>query len=144
MGQKDLVITLMLISIFSLALINYSIKFGIDNSAPINIANDSDLSDFSTTTGSELITYSVEINGTSRAFQESEVTDASDTTKTGTTFKEKENSPINAFKTIMQLGYQKIFGGGESFYPVFALVIATVVFIGIVYAWKTWKGGNPE
>jgi len=144
MGIKDTTIAFALIFLFSVALISFGISFANNNDTSINIGEDEDLSGLLSSQKSDAITYTTQINGSLKAYADSEVIAGAETLESGGVFKEKSASPINAFKNIISLISKRIFGGDSEFKIVFTTIVSTVLLIGIWYSWKLWKGGNPE
>jgi len=147
MGEKDMIIGFALIFLFSIGLINFAIMFGEDNSAIINIANKSSVASFRSSGTNEMVSYSGETNETFDAFQQSEITDDSETTRTGSVFKNSVSSPWVAFKLVTTMIKKEIFGitsEDNSFLVIFTTIIGLLLTISALYIWKTWKGGNPD
>jgi hypothetical protein len=147
MGMKDITIALALIFIFGIAIIGFGISFANHNSTPISISDDGDLSDFDTNQRANQVSYTTTINGSLKAYSDSEVVAGAETLEKGTVFKEKPTSGIDAFKNIMSISFIKIFGGdgdSDGFGIVLTTIITTVLIIGVWASWKLWKGGNPD
>jgi hypothetical protein len=144
MGQKDYIITLALILIFSIGIINYALWFADDNNAAVDLASDAEFSEYVTESSADAQAYRVEVSGISEAFRKSSITEGSETSEKGSTFKQTSSSPFKAFQVITRVGFQKIFGSESAFDPIMAIIISTVVLIAALLTWKTWKGGNPE
>lgn len=144
MGIKDTTISFLLIFIFTISIITFAVGFANNNSTAVNIGDDPDLSGLSSDMESDAITYTTEINGSLKAYADSEVVAGAETLEKGTVFKDKEVSPTNAFKNILDVINKRIFGGDSAFKPIFTALLATILLIGVWYSWKLWKGGNPE
>jgi heme/copper-type cytochrome/quinol oxidase subunit 4 len=146
MGQKDFVIAFVLIFIFSFAIIQFAYNFGVENGSPVNVYNDTDVSNFASSSGSDMGTFTSTSNSSDTSFSQSSIeeTAASGTLVTGSAFKSSVVSPIKVFASFMTLGQHSIFGNDSQFNVIFTSIGALIVIIGIFLIWKTWKGGNPE
>ena len=143
MGLKQFLVGFALVLLFTVAIINFATWFAIDNNAPVSLADDSELSLIETGADSRAISYNIEVNKSLEAFQKSEITDESETTRTGAFFKLKPQS-LEAFEEILRVGYKKLFGTGSAF----SIILMTILgLIGVVFGmliWKAWKGGQVE
>ena len=141
MGQNQMLITFALIFIFSFALVTFGVQFGNLNDANVNIGDDPSLSDYSTESVTRSEAYRVEINGTLKSLQETEITENSET---GAIVKDKENSNSQAMLSMLSLVQNKIFGGSTASKVIFTTVTSLVLFIFGLYVVKTLRGGNPD
>ena len=148
MGAKDITITMALILIFTVSMITFATTFADRNNAAINIGDDYKLGNFVSDSKSDAETYTVSINGTLETYQQTKVIAGSETTETGSTFKDKGSSPTNAFKNILKVIRVKIFGDGADnsspFTWIFTTLLSTFLLITVWYSWKLWKSGAPD
>lgn len=145
-GQKDFLIAITLIFIFSYAIINFAISFGIAQNSPTNINQDSDINTALTNNQNAMISFRTESNDSFTAFDKSSIeeTSQSGTLVTGSTFKSSPKNPLEVFKSMMGLGMKKIFGNDSNFDVIFTSIVTLILTISALLVWKTWKGGNPE
>ena len=146
MGQNQFLISIALISIFTLAILNMAIGFGNDNSTPINIGD----SDFVGGVNSTAVTnaqsgFNVQ-NASGTSFEESSIEESSEsgTLVTGSQFKDAPKSNLGTVYNVIRNAQAAIFGEDKGFNTVFTIIITLVGTISIMLIWKTWKGGNPE
>ena len=145
-GQINYITSLVVIFIFAIAIINFGVNYATEQNTEISIANDPDIVDSITNSNSAMTTFVVVSNSSETAFVESSIeeTSQSGTLVTGSLFKSTYTNPFKVLKSMMGLGYKKIFGADSSFTIVFNTLIGLIIIIGFYLAWKTWKGGNPE
>jgi hypothetical protein len=143
MGQISLTTSLILIGLFTIAVIGFALNFASDNSAAISIANDPELTLLNTRVTGNTTNFTSTSNDTYYSILGSEIK-GTDTTSTGTQF---ALTPINAVatvKNILEVGYIKIFGSGSGFSLFLTTFIGLLTFMIGLYIWKTWKGGSPD
>lgn len=146
MGQKKLLTSIVMIIIFSMAIISYAIGFASDNSADVSIADDSDFGSLA----SDLTTYSANIveegNDTDVGFFQRKTESEDELIKTGGSLKDVgRNSTTKSFFKIITSIQNSIFGGkGSEFGMVFNLLLFLLSAITLMYIYKTIKGGNPD
>lgn len=146
MGLNNFMIGMVLIFIFSIGMINFATYYAIENSAPINIANDSDVQTYSTNSQGSMNSFSVSTNGSAESFAQATISETSQsgTLVTGSPFKSAPKNPYDVFKNAMFLGFKKIFGGDANFSIIYSAIIGLVLTISGFLVWKLWKGGDPE
>lgn len=146
MGQKKLLISVVMVIIFSMGIINYAIGFASDNDASISIADDGDFGNL----GSDLETYSANIvkegNTTDIGFFQRKTESEDELIKTGGSLKDvSRNSTTQGFFKVVTSIQNSIFGGkGSEFGIVFNLLLFLFSMITLMYIYKTIKGGNPD
>jgi len=146
MGQKKLLISIVVVIIFSMGIINYAIGFASDNSANFSIADNGDFGEL----GSDLETYSSNIvsegNTTDVGFFQRKTESEDELIKTGGSLKDiSRNSTTQSFFLVITAIQNSIFGGkGSEFGIVFNLLLFLLSMITLMYIYKTIKGGNPD
>ena len=147
MGEIKFFTSLVLILLFTIAVVGYAINFAQDNDSAVSIEDDEMMSGISDTLELGLDDVSTAINQSSEGFfiSEEEVSgDADIVTKTGGQFKLGLFPMIKTIGEIFNVIKIKIFGGN----PLLAIFLTALSFVltyvGIRYIWKTWKGGNPD
>mgnify|MGYP001560622046 CR=1 FL=1 len=145
-GQIQWTVSLVLIGLFIVAIIGFSIGFARDTNAPISVLQDSDLTGAYTNVtgnlegfqGSSEDTYSSIINSTINP------SSASGTTVTAGQFSITPSDLISVTRNTLRLGYAKIFGTDSGFAIFINTFIAMLIFITGLLIWKTWAGRQPD
>jgi len=148
MGQKNLIVSLVFISIFTIAIVSFAINFASDNSnTAISLGDDSDFSALDTSLKSNVATMVVSQNGSLTSFAESEAVGTDQVSTSGGLLKSAFglSTLVTSLKTIIGTIQNKIFGGkGGGFGAVTNLFVLLFGFIFVIYAYKTWWGKNPD
>jgi len=144
MGQIKFISSLLFILLFTISVVSYSIDFGTDNNASVRLSNDSDFVNLNSNIQSNFNTYRENINDSSTSFFRSSIKKTEETITTGNSFNGGVSTLLTSLKLIFSTGKTKIFGGNNSFGIYFTVFSAFLAFVGLVYLFKTWKGGNPD
>jgi hypothetical protein len=143
MGQITLITSLVLIGLFTIAMIGFALNFASDTSADISIADDAELSLLSTQTNTNVGAFTTDANDTYYSIVGSSITSA-DTTASGSQFALTPINAIGTVKNILEVGWVKIFGTGSGFSIFLTTLLGMLTFMIGLYIWKTWKGGSPD
>jgi len=146
MGQKKLVVSVVMILIFTMAILNYSIGFASDNDASFSIADDDSFGQLTT----DVQTFSAGVveegNDTDVGFFQRKTESEDELIKTGGSL--KDMGRISSSKALLNITgsiQNAIFGGkGSEFGIVFSLLGILFIMIIALYVYKTIKGGNPD
>ena len=141
-NQISTTVSIIMVILFSIAIIGFAIGFATDNDAVMSISDDSDLSSFNTNTRANLSTFSTDANSTYQSIIETTVEPGSDVVQSAAPFTLTIENFIGVFKNVLLLPYKKIFGSGAGFAIFFTTFSAFLVFIIGLLIYKTWKG-NP-
>jgi len=144
MGEIKFVVSLVLVALFVIAIISYTSNYMTENNSTISLDDDETFSTLQTNTKSDLTTFKTNVNSSSEAFAESEITAEQETTRTGGQFKVGMGTLLSSIKSVFDLGREKIFGGDVRFAVVLTALSSLLVYIGFRYVWKTWAGKNPD
>jgi hypothetical protein len=144
MGEIKYITGLVMLVLFSTAILYYAIWFGDDNNAVININQDSDINAMNYTLDNGMEDFRLDTDNASRGFFSTEISAGDDTTRSGGQFKLGFKSLKDSFSAITDATNNKLFGGSPQFAIVLTALISLMVYIGFRYIWKTWKGGNPD
>jgi hypothetical protein len=149
MGQIKFIGSIMMVMLFTIAIIGYATNFGIDNNSGTRIDDlDDDFTQLQTNITAEVQGNRLEVTNSSEGFFESSFHQSSDsvdtTTVTGGQFKTIVKAPVSAIKTIFGSINKNIFGKSKEFGIFLTGLISLIVIAGMLYIWKTWKGGNPN
>jgi len=134
--------SLIMIALFSIAIIAFSISFANDNSAVISIVDDPELSELSTDTSSGISTFKDEAEGTYSSILETTVEPGSDVIQSAGPFAITVGNIVGITKNIVYLPYKKIFGSGSGFGIFFTTFIAILTLVVGLLIYKTLRG-NP-
>ena len=143
MGQTRLIASLIMISIFTIAIISYVTYFSIENNSPVNFQNDSSFYSVDKEIRGNITVFQDDVNSSSEAFSKSTVTSGSDNFESPTVFQTLFFIPKTMY-SILSLINEKIFGGDERFFIVTGSLSIFIVVISVLYIWKTFRGGDPD
>ena len=144
MGDINYTKSLIFISIFAIAIIGYAVGFASDNNAVISIDPDAELSTLNSAISGNLTEFQIDTNSSSTSFFQSFITGQEQTTVTGGEFKLNLFSLVDMIKSIFKSINKNIFGGNPAFGLILTVFGSFLIYMGIRYIWKTWKGGNPD
>ncbi len=139
MGQIQLIGSLVMIGLFTIALIGFGINFAADNDSPIDIADDSEISSLYDNTKSDVGEFEGDSSDQYQSILETTTGEQGTAPSTGP-FAVTPLNAIGVVKNIMQTGYTKIFGTGDGFGIFLTSFIAIIVFIAGLYIYKTLRG----
>lgn len=143
MGQIQFTVSLVMIALFTVAIIGFAVNFAIDNDAAINLADDPELSSLDTSTQSDLSTFRGGSEDTYQSIVESSI-EQGETTPSGGQFAITPLTIVGTITNILLVGYIKIFGTGGGFGIFITTFLAMIGFIFGLYLWKTWAGRIPD
>ena len=144
MGQIKFLIALTMISVFALAIVNYSIGFSNDNSAPVSISDNPNISNLDSTLRTNLQDDYLEFNSSDNSFQTSSIKSGDDNIEGGGSFKQVTNTQRKGFSNVLRSIRVTLFGNDNNFLLIFNVFMGVIIVIGVLYIWQTWKGGNPN
>ena len=146
MGQIKFMGSMVMAFLFAIAIMGYATNFGIDNNVPILFENDTDLNNAKSSIENSAVTYTTQTNSSTKALYESTIAAGDRTTVTGGQFKGGVSGAYEGIKTIITLGFKKIFGSDQDssgFGIILTTLTAFLTFVLSMYVWKTWRG-NPD
>jgi len=141
-SQITTTVSIVMVILFSIAIIGFSIGFATDNDAVMSIADDAELSSFNTDTRTDMTTFQTDANDTYQSIIETTVEPGSDVVQSSAPFALTVGNFVGVFKNVVMLPYKKIFGSGDGFGIFFTTFLAFLVFVIGLLIYKTWKG-NP-
>lgn len=144
MGEIKFFTSLVLIVVFTLAVVGYAVNFGADNNSAVQISDDPTMSSIAGNLKTDVSSLSEDMDSASTGFFNTKIEAGDETTRTGGQFKLGVTNMVTTFKSILSVIKEKIFGGSEALGYFITVLGGVVVFISIRYIWKTWKGGNPD
>jgi len=139
-GQLQLTIALILIGLFTFAIINFAVNFADDNNSPVNLADDPELSSLNTQSQSKISTFSDEAESSYSSIIDTPIAPGSDVPRSAGVFAITPLNAISVVKNILSIGYLKIFGTGAGFGIFLGALIAIISFAIGLYIWKTIRG----
>ena len=143
MGQISFSVSLILIALFSIAIIGFAVNFGIDNDAYVQLSDDPELTNLYAEQRANMTSLREQSESTYTSIVESSIEEG-ETTPTGGQFSITPGTLLSTISNIVKVGYLKIFGSGEGFGIFLTTFILTLLFIMSLYIWKTWVGRNPD
>jgi len=144
MGELKFIGGIMLVVIFSIAVISYVANFSSDNSAEVTISDDSSFDALNQDLQNNVTLFSQQTNTSAKAFYDSTIASGDSTTTTGGQFKVGLGTSLTTIQGILSLTKNKIFGGSPAFGYVLTAILSFLLYSGVRYVWKTWKGGDPD
>jgi len=141
-SQITLTMSLIMIGLFSIAIIGFAVGFASDNDAVMSITDDAELSTFYTNTKTNLSTTKSNSEGTYASIIDTTVEPGSDVAQSAGPFAVSVSNVVSVGKNVIFLPYQKIFGSGSGFGIFFTIFGAVILFLFALYLYKTLRG-NP-
>lgn len=144
MGQISLTTSLVLIGLFTIAILSFALNFAIDNDAAVSIADDPEMSTLSTSVIGNASAFEEDATSTYSSIIETEISTGGTTSRSGSQYSITFLNAFGAVKNIMLIGYVKIFGSGSGFGIFLTTFLGLITFMIGLYVVKTWIGGNPD
>jgi len=141
MGQIQWGLAFVFIACFTFAVLSFAIGFANDNSSPIDISDDTQLSLLYPNTSSNLSTYNTESATSSQSILNTTIAPGSQTAQSSGPFTITFANAIGVVTNIMGVGYQKIFGSTDGFGIFLSVFIGVIGLITALYIWKALFGG---
>jgi len=143
MGSIQLTTSIVMIILFSIAILGFATQFAVDNDAAISVADDPELSLMQTNLQSNGSSFTSESENTYSSIINSTISPGSDVIPSTAVFSLTPSSLVKVLKTITYSSYQKVFGSDSGFAIFFVTFIAIIVLLFALYVYKTLKG-NPD
>lgn len=143
MGQIKFTISLVLISLFTFAIIGFGIGFASDNDAAISIDDDVSIDNLYTHTEGNLSEFSDDSEESYQSILKTTIEAGSESPQNAAPFAVTPGNALGTTKNILQVGYTKIFGTGAGFGIFITTFVGVLVFIFGLYVYKTLRG-NPD
>ena len=142
-SQIELTISIVMVVLFSLAIIGFAIGFASDNNAAVSISDNPDVSSVYSSQESNMQQFKSESEDTYQSILDTTVEPGSDVVPSAAPFAITRGSLLNTLGNMVTLPINYIFGGwGSQFGIFFTTLLAVISFMFILYLIKTWKG-NP-
>lgn len=147
MGEIKLVTSIVMITVFTIAILSFMFNFATDNTSAVSINDDPAFTTLNASIRSDMTQLTVsDINDTQATFMKSSVETGDTTLKSGATFKFGISTMKDMMLKIVNLVSEKIFGGSSTSFSIVigGAFLFMVVFLFVRYGIKTWIGGNPD
>lgn len=143
MGQIQFTISLVLIGLFTIAVLGFAINFANDNNSEIDLSDDPELSNLKKQGENNLSSFKEGSQSTYQSIVESSIEEG-ETTPSGGQFAITPTSVVGTTRNILKTGYLKIFGTGNGFGVFITAFLSLIGFVFGLYLWKTWAGRIPD
>jgi len=143
MGQINFITSLVMIGLFTIALLGFALNFASNTGADVSLAQDTEILALSTGVTANTSAFTDSANQTYYDIVGSNI-ESGDTTSSGGQFALTPINAIGTVRNILLVGYSKVFGGDSGFEIFILTFLAMLTFIIGLYIWKTWKGGMPD
>lgn len=140
MGQIQLTISLVMIGLFTIAILGFGLYFAHDNGAPINIANDSSMTSLYTRSAGNVSSFSSGAESQYQSIVETTIEPESGVAPSTGPFAITPVSALGAVQNIMRVGYTRIFGAESGFNVFLVAFTAIILFLLGLYLYKTLRG----
>jgi len=140
-----LITSLVMITLFTIAIIGFCVGFANDNDAYFSITDDPELSSLNTETSSGISDFKDDAEGTYSSIIDTTIAPESGAAQSTGPFALTPGNVISVTKNIVYLPYEKIFGGdtGDNGFKIFFTTFtAFLVFISGLLIYKALRG-NP-
>lgn len=143
MGQIKFIGSLLLVSVFAVAVTMFAINFANDNETAFNLGNEEGYNETSNSIQTNLSDYRTKVINSSKSAYEVTIT-TGDTSTSGTPLRMGAGEALGSVKIATRQGWRVIFGDDSQFGFILTALISFLTFMAIVLWWKTWAGRNPE
>jgi len=140
MGQIQLTTSLILIGLFTVAILGFAINFAIDNDAVIDISDDAQIVSLYSDSASDVGDWNDNSTSQYQSIIETTIAPDGSTPQSAGSFAITPINAIGVAKNIMQVGYIKIFGTGSGFGIFLSTLIGVIGFMFALFIYKTWRG----
>ena len=137
-----LITSLVMITLFTIAIIGFCVGFANDNDASISIADDPEMSSLNTDTQDDISTFKDESTDTYESILGTTVEPGSDVVRSSSSFAITWSNIFGVTENIIYVGFGKLFGSGGGFGIFIGAFFGIIGFMYALYLIKTWRG-NP-
>jgi len=141
-SQITLTMSLIMIALFSIAIIGFSVGFANDNNAAISVVDDDEINSFYSDTRTSAENIKDNSEGTYESIIDTTVEPGSDVAQSAGPFAVSVSNIVGVGKNVILVPYKKIFGSGSGFGIFFTVFGAVILFLFGLYLYKTLRG-NP-
>ena len=141
-SQITLTVSLVMIALFTVAIISFALGFANDNNATISIADDTELNSLDGITRTNLSSFKDDSESTYASIVSTTIEPGSDVVRSSGSFTITWSNVFGVTTNMIRVGYQKIFGSGSSFGIFLTAFLSVITFMIALFLIKTWRG-NP-
>ena len=141
-GQISLTVSLVMIALFTVAILSFAIGFASDNDAAVSVLDDPSMSSLAGETTNSISGFRADSEDTYSSIVSTTVEPGSDVVRSSGSFTITWSNVFGVTKNILNVAYEKVFGKGAGFGIFITTFVAIIGFIFALYLIKTWRG-NP-
>jgi len=143
MGQISLTISLIMIGLFTIAIIGFATHFAVDNDSAVSINQDPELMNLYSNSKGNISEFSSGSQDTYTSILETTIEPGSDSPQSAGPFAITSTNTLSTTTNILKVGYTKIFGTGTGFGVFLTTFVGIIAFLFGMYIYKTLRG-NPD
>jgi len=143
MGQVKLITGIVMSALFVLAIVVFSIQFGIDNDSAILLGDDPEYANIQSSIVGDVQQFNEDANTSSNTLLSTTQEAGDQSASSGGQFKVTATTAMTLVATFLGVSFQKIFGDDTGFGIFLTAIGSILLWIIGLYIWKTWKG-NPD
>lgn len=143
MGQAKLVTSILFITIFVIAITSYAIIWASDNNAAVSLGDSNSFTTINSSLQSDMNIFTRDVNSSSEGLTQSTVEPGSDILKSSAVF-QNLGMTVRTVGNLLRLMKTEIFGNNPAFFVVLSAISSFMIFLFVMYIWKTFKGGDPD
>lgn len=144
MGSIKFLISVTLITLFTIAVITFATQFGDDNNAAVVLSGEGNWTNINTTLRDETENIYTDINSSSDTFFTTTQEQGDQSSSSGGQFKGGIRATLGMATGAISGGFQAIFGDDREGFGIFFTALSSILlFMLIAYGWKYWRG-NPD
>lgn len=144
MGLIKYLGALLLVGLFTFAVISMATNFANDNNANVDISDDSNLTAIKTNIETDIVNFKSDSQSSDESFSNSTVDSTGATFRTGGPFQKNTIRPKQMFKQTTDVVRSKIFQGDENLGVFLTALVSFILLVGTLYIIKAWIGRNPD
>jgi len=140
MGLIKYTTSLVMVALFVICILFFATNFAVDNDSQIILSSDADYVSMQSQIQANATQFSSDVGTQSEAFFTSAIKSGDVATESGGQFKAGIGTMKSVATSSLSAGFNKITGEDNNFAIIFGTISAILVFFGIAYAYKAWKG----
>ena len=143
-GPIQWVTSLILITLFGIAIIGFGVKMATDSDSTINIGNDPNITLLTTQMEGTADVFVSDSESTEQSILNSTIAPGSTTTTGVGQYVVPNANIIRGMSNIATMGKMKLFGDSPEFGIFFTTFMGIILVITILYSVKWWRTGLPD
>jgi len=140
MGLSQLTISIVMIALFSIAIIGFATQFAIDNDAAISITDDSQMDSMDSNIQGNASAFNTKGESTYSSIINSTISPGSEVFQSTAPFAITPGSLTAVLTTITYTAYSKIFGTGSGFGIFFVTLLSVIAILFGFFIYKALRG----